>query len=148
MSQVRFYAMKLDFQFFKDNYDPQNTRKFILQYYMADAEKWRDELTLLIYVLDSQNNVLVKRDLSIDKKYFYRAKERVEFANIHMSNALIAAFIQEDQKPGGKIDYLYFKPYDFGDYTAYRVTAHKEGLRILVEGDLRPSPPARPDYEP
>ena len=59
MAQVKFYGMTLDFQFVRDYFKTPEFKKFILQPYMEDAEKWRDEYFLLIYAIDEKGSSLL-----------------------------------------------------------------------------------------
>lgn len=146
MAQVRFYGMELNFEFIRMNYPKKGFGQLILQPYMADAEKWRDEFTLLIYALDYTGVVMDKANLKIDKYYKYKAQDRVELGNIPFPKTLLDEFIKEDGVTPGKIKSLYFMPEKYGEYVAYIVTAiaKDEKIKILAQGDLKPSPPAIP----
>ncbi len=146
MAKVRFYGMELDFEFIRSNYIKANFGKFVLQPYMADAEKWKDEFTLLIYALDNKGGVLDKINLKIDKDKIFKAHDRVELGNIPFYKSLLDKFIAEDGPAPGKISSLYFNPYQFGEYVAYKVTSvGSNTLAFTVDGDLKPSPPAPPE---
>ncbi len=146
MAQTKFYRMELDFQFIKENYKEGNFKNFVLQPYIKDAKNNPNQFELLIYALDNKGEVMNKKYLTIDTSYFFNAKDKVEFGNIPFTKKQVKKFIDADV-PTGTIVSLLFKPYDYGDYVAYTVTANPDIIIMEAneEDDLKPSPPAPPE---
>ncbi|HQW42805.1 MAG: hypothetical protein IPP02_01255 [Chitinophagaceae bacterium] len=146
MAQVKFYGMTLDFQFVRDYFKTPEFKKFILQPYMEDAEKWRDEYFLLIYAIDEKGIPMKKKDLAIVENDTYQALNRLELGNISFNRAQLQPFIDEDNASGNKFTALYFSPRQYGEYVSYKVVAITESFRnpSIIEEDLKPSPPAPP----
>lgn len=144
MASLKFHQMELDFQFVKNNYIKPGFKQFVLQPFVPDANNNPDEFALQIYALDNKGAVLAKQDLAIDPSFAFLAIERVEFGNLPLSKKQAKFFIDADVPPG-TIQSLTFKPYDFGDYIAYKVKANPELTVVLAEEDVKPSPPALPD---
>lgn len=146
MAQTKFFRMELDFQFIKDNYKEPEFKRFILQPYIPDAKDRPNEFELLIYAMDNKGDVMKQKDLKIDASFFFNAKNRVEFGNIPFTKKQVKRFIDADVPPG-TIESLLFKPYDYGNYVAYKVKAKPSDSALLgdEEDDLKPSPPAPPE---
>lgn len=144
MASLIFFRMEINFPFIRSNYNKSNFKKFVLQPFVPDAKNHPNEFALLIYALDNKDEVIEKQDLTVDNSFSFTAKNRVEFGNIPFSKKEVKYFIDADQPPG-KIISLVFKPYDYGDYVAYRVKANPEVMAGLGEYDLKPSPPAPPE---
>ena len=146
MAAVKFYGMLLDFQFVRDYFAKSTFKKFVFQAYMEDAEKWRDDYHLLIYAIDDNGLVMDKKDLKMVENDSYQAINRLELGNISFNKQQIQPFIDEDNTSGNKFTALYFSPYQYGEYAAYKVVAIADSFRnpSIVEDDLKPSPPAPP----
>lgn len=147
MASLKFNRLELDFQFIKDNYNKPDFKRFVFQFIVPDSKKEPDRFSLLIYALDKTGGILDKKDLSMDGSFVYKAKDRVEFGNIPFANAQVKYFIDADNSSPVKIISLIFKPYDFGDYVAYKVKANPDITlaAALTEFELKPSPPATPE---
>ena len=155
MAQVKFHGMMLDFSIVKSLYalSEELFNALIFQFEIAEPNRWNDKYALVAYPVDKTGNVTAGKQkialVQIPGKDHDVAKKLL-FGNLIFSRNEIKPFIDYDKTT--PIAQLNFEPYKFtntngdGEYVAYIIKSidATKGVMPLVEGDLKPSPPAIP----
>jgi len=154
MAKVKFIGAKLDYDKVVSLYNlPDGVlSELTVQCDMTEPTKNRDVYTLVAYPVDKNGYILPdEQEIKLepdDQKNIEIKGKKLGFGNMPFIRRKIKTFIDKDAT-GEFIDYLYFEPYEYGVYVAYKIkmVLHKTAVPppdMLAEEDLKPSPPAPP----